>query len=199
MRWNSFVLASVGSAAYVAIAAPVFNIASFYTVNLKTGGQPGDVPVELVVAPTSGVIPSWCKEGAAVTLAGTIGSASGPSIAGGYVIQSIAADGSSFTVHIPSRIGLTKTYTSGVPASLTGGTCTLIIQAQKVMFNVVGGSNVNLTDSVDASGNPGAVVGISTGATTWWEHDSPVGTKFDLADWYVKSTAGTESLQIRFL
>lgn len=181
------------SGAYRNIVPPNFAITTVSTVNNSSGQEA--VVTALTFGMGGATVPSWLKAGVAVVIAGTVLTQT-TLIAGTFVVQTVSADGKSFTVIVPRSNGLSATWTN---QGITTGTATLLIQAQKAIFTTPSSNtgNITITDGVDVN-NASQGWSVAIGAGLSYEVDMPTGSKFDLKDWAVQGN-GSDTLQIRFV
>lgn len=197
LRWNSF--QQTGTAAYVPLTATL--TPESITVLLEVSG--GHYGVFKYRFSNAAKLPGWIRPGAAVKIDAsvTLDSVS-YDVSGWYIVSGIdETDGLYFDVPAP------RPHSSGNPAAFTktvvetalddgspGVTplVTLNIQAQKVMFS--GDEGVLIAPNIDTDGVADCEIDLSGGS---YEVTAQPGSKFDLADWYMKGN--TKVLTVRFL
>lgn len=205
LRWNAFIMAAT-SAKLIPIVPPSFVVAQI-TTTLGAEGMAVAQYKFIVNGSRSSpaVIPAWCVPGAGVSINVTVGGV--PIVFSGIVKDIDTTSGLYFTISPSSNqqaMSITTAWTNqNLDAIATGivNSVTLLIQCQKAMLSVASnaGGNVTIAPVADVNGaNPNYTVTLTAGGSEY-EITAPFGAKFDLADWFVQSSASTVNLQIRFL
>jgi hypothetical protein len=207
LTWNAVALTTT-SASYVSLASLATFTPNTLAVISQTTSYYGYFLYRFAV--TSGVLPAWIINGAAISVAASV-TISGKSytVSSEYIIQNVDSNGLYFDVARP-KVGASDAVelnTAFAATALDNGSgnvitplVTLIMQAQKAMFQCTNGS-VSIAPVVDHSGNAPYSIPLVPLATPGQEYEvtAQVASKFDLKDWYVKSTnAGSSTLAIRF-
>ena len=190
--WNGFNLAVAGTS-WAKLTAPTFSVQQISTI--KAAGIPGTRKVRFTL--TSGIIPAWCKVGAAVTIAALVDAQDVGAGSNGYVVTKIdSASGLYFEA--ASNRTFTEDWT--LQDLDSAGTVTLDVSYQRAMLKVLTGASsaVNIAAGVDCNlANPVGTEAIAVGSE--YPLEVPVGVKTDLTDLYVSGATGATSLSIRFL
>ena len=195
LKWNAVSIATSNAWQKISAILPSFTINTLTSV--LSGGPMASIYRFAITG--GGVVPAWVMPGTAVTVSGTITSSGADSFSGSYTVRDVATDGTSFDVVANGNI-----TASLVAVAITNGSVKPILQCQKAMLTLpsTAASSVSFSPNCDANSNPIWVQTVTAGGDEYEITSptcSPLSTKFDLSDWWVKSASATPSLTIRFI
>lgn len=184
------------TAAFAPIVPPNFALSSVTSISTGAGQTTSCTELQFNVASQ---IPCWCKPGVGVKIAFTIG---GVAFTVTGVVNAIDTSAGLFFTIALSFHENQFTNTTWSAATVSAATATLIIQAQWVEFLAPSGNAgaTTLADCVDNVGGAAWTKSIAAGATYDFPPTGPLElAKFDLKDYIVKNTNGTDTLIVSFI
>ncbi len=192
LRWNG--ISVVAGAAYAAITPPSFTVDKITTV--RGAGQGAQTSIVRLTVAAAGTVPAWLFPGVAVGIDITV---AGVTLRFSGTVRDVATDGTA--LDLVSNEQITSLYAAQALDAIAGAvvnSVTLRMQCQKAMLTLPAGA-VSVLFSPNAKADGTVLWSQTIAASQEYEITAPIGSKFNLADYYIKSAGADQALLIRFI